>query len=230
MRGEHQGMGMGQHREINFPFLELKPSNLNPLELFWILFIFSNLLWPSKSRHKTIHILMKKNLYTNICSSRNFIWAFNQEDYNHHNLNIWSINWSLVSHQIPLQAVAILGTSGNGLTQHGNQMLCQHSVGSNYKMKSKFQQTIMEQWGEAQLTALMPAEEAEVQKITDYFFVCLFVYLRYGYPWTHCSPVSDSQVLELQARATPTGLKIIECYETLKYWKFKKDITKLLKS
>lgn len=128
---------------------------------------------------------MKKNLYTNICVSRNFIWGFNQRDYNHHNLNICSINWSLVSHQMPLQAVSILGTRGNGLTQHGNQMLCQHSVGSSYKMKSKFQQTIMEQRGEAQLRALMPAEEAEVQKTTDYLFclhVCLFeIWFHYIY-------------------------------------------------
>lgn len=35
----------------------------------------------------------------------------------------------------------------------------------------------MEQWGEAQLMALMTAEEAKVQKITDYFLVCLFVCL-----------------------------------------------------
>lgn len=40
---------------------------------------------------------------------------------------------------------------------------------------------IMEQWGEAQLMALTPAEEAEVQKITDYFLVCLLVCLRYGF-------------------------------------------------
>lgn len=106
---------------------------------------------------------------------RKFHLGFNQGDYNHHNLNICSINWSLVSHQMPLQVVSILGTCSNGLTQHGNQMLCQYSVGSNCEMKSKFQQTIMERWGEAQLMALTPAEEAEVQNNRLYLSACLFV-------------------------------------------------------
>lgn len=165
---------------------------------------------------------------------RKFHLGFNQGDYNHHNLNICSINWSLVSHQMPLQVVSILGTCSNGLTQHGNQMLCQYSVGSNCEMKSKFQQTIMERWGEAQLMALTPAEEAEVQNNRLYLSACLFVWDMVslcisGYPWTYCLPVSASQVLGLQAWVTPTGLKIIECYETLKYWKIKQDIIKLLK-
>lgn len=150
---------------------------------------------------------MKKNLYTNICVSRNFIWGFNQGDYNHHNLNICSINWSLVSHQMPLQAVSILGIRGNGLTQHGNQMLCQHSVGSSYKMKSKFQQTIMEQRGEAQLRALMPAEEAEVQKTTDYLFcllVCLFeIWFHYIY-----QVIPELTVL---------------LFQTPKYWNYRRE-------
>lgn len=44
----------------------------------------------------------------------------------------------------------------------------------------------MERWGEARLMALMPAEEAEVQKIqTIFLFVCLFeVWFHYIYHYS----------------------------------------------
>lgn len=190
-RAPRMGGGVSQGTcETHLPLLELKPSHLNPLGAF---LDFFKLLWSSKGRHKAIHILMERHLYINIRSSRNFSLGFNQGDYSHHGLNICNFNWSLVSHQMPLPVVSILGPCGNGLTPNGNQMLCQCSVQSNYKMNPKFQQMILEWWGKVQWMALtLPPDAVCKGKNPDNnrALFCLLVWDMVslhtaGYPWTH---------------------------------------------